>query len=65
MKPMKSGLPSGLRVSDWKIAPPTASAAPKRTAATMRGARHSRTTVRTLLLAPPVRTEVTSPGLRG
>ena len=27
-KPMMSGVPSGLRVSDWKIAPPSASAMP-------------------------------------
>ena len=28
-KPITSGEPSGLRVSDWKIAPETPSAAPK------------------------------------
>jgi hypothetical protein len=28
LKPITSGLPSGLRISDWKIAPLTPSAAP-------------------------------------
>lgn len=63
MKPMTSGLPSGLRVRDWKTAPPIARAAPNSTAATMRGARHSRTTVRTLFPAVPDMTEARSPRL--
>lgn len=54
-----------MRVRDWKIAPPTARAAPNSTAATMRGARHSRTTVRTLFPAVPERTAVRSPRLSG
>ncbi|CAO0826657.1 putative protein OS=Streptomyces microflavus OX=1919 GN=Smic_04540 PE=4 SV=1 [Streptomyces microflavus] len=65
VKPMTSGLPSGLRVRDWKIAPPTARAAPNTTAATMRGARHSRTTVRTPFPAVPDRTPARSPRLSG
>src|SRR5699024_4924847 len=40
---MMSGDPSGLRVSDWKIAPPKPSNAPKTTAAIATGRRHSRT----------------------
>ncbi len=63
MKPMTSGLPSGLRVKDWKTDPPTARAAPNTMAATMRGARHSRTTVRTLSRAVPVMTDIRSPRL--
>lgn len=43
---MMSGEASGLRVNDWKTAPEIPSAAPKITAASARGARHSTTTIR-------------------
>ena len=42
---MTSGLPSGLRVSDWKTAPAIASAMPEIRANSRRGSRHSTTTM--------------------
>ena len=43
VKPSTSGLPSGLRTSDWKTAPASASAAPTSRAVTTRGSRSSLT----------------------
>ncbi|SAD59544.1 Uncharacterised protein [Enterobacter kobei] len=54
-RPITSGLPSGLRISDWKIAPLTPSAAPTRIAIATRGSRHSVTTRVILRGALPVR----------
>ena len=59
---MMSGLPSGLRVSAWKIAPETPSAAPISSAISMRGIRHSRTTTRSKEVLVPVSTPSTSAG---
>lgn len=53
LKPITSGLPSGLRVSDWKMAPLTPSAAPMSSAINTRGSRHSFTTIVTLRGASP------------
>ena len=44
VKPMMSGLPSGLRVSAWKTAPDAPSAAPMVTAHSARASRRSSTT---------------------
>ena len=41
--PMMSGLASGLRASDWKIAPDSPNAAPTSTAVNARGSRSVRT----------------------
>lgn len=64
MKPMTSGEPSGLSVRDWKTAPDSASAAPKQTAATTRGARQLRTTV-PAKPSPVSRARTTRDGLSG
>ena len=45
LKPITSGLPSGLRINDWKMAPLTPSAAPISSAIITRGRRHSVTTM--------------------
>ncbi len=68
LKPITSGLPSGLRVSDWKMAPLTPSAAPMSSAINTRGSRHSFTTIATLRGASPNSAENTgqssgAPGL--
>ena len=55
LRPITSGLPSGLRINDWNIAPLTPSAAPTRIAIATRGSRHSVTTMVMLRGALPVR----------
>ena len=60
--PMMSGEPSGLRVSDWKIAPEIPSAAPTSTAHSARGSRSSRTMNSVPGLPPPNSARVTSAG---
>ena len=54
-RPITSGLPRGLRISDWNIAPLTPSAAPTRIAIATRGNRHSVTTMVMLRGALPLR----------
>ncbi len=65
LKPITSGLPSGLRVSDWKMAPLTPSAAPMSSAINTRGSRHSFTTIATLRGASPNSAENTSVNRQG
>ena len=65
LKPITSGLPSGLRVSDWKMAPLTPSAAPMSSAINTRGSRHSFTTIATLRGASPNSAENTWSIVRG
>ena len=62
---MMPGSASGLRNSDWKIAPLTPSAAPNTSAAATRGSRHSTTMSWTSPVSPPVSAETTCPGLSG
>ena len=57
-----SGEPSGLRVSDWKIAPESPSAAPASTAQSARGSRRSRT-MKDAAGSLPTSPLITSPGL--
>ena len=65
VKPMMSGLPSGLREMLWKIAPAIPKAAPTRTAVSTRGSR-SVSTMNSLAGSPwPASTATTSPAESG
>ncbi|MNE70366.1 hypothetical protein D3C80_1661560 [compost metagenome] len=63
LKPITSGLPSGLRSSDWKIAPLTPSAAPSTIAITTRGRRHWVTIMLRFFGPSPSRAEITCDGV--
>ena len=54
LKPITSGLPSGLRIIDWKMAPLMPSAPPNSSAMAIRGKRHWVTTVTRFFGASPL-----------
>ena len=66
VKPMMSGLPSGLLVRLWNIAPEMPSAMPTRTAQSTRGSRSvSMMNERRPRAPPPSSVSITSPGETG
>ena len=65
VKPTMSGLPSGLFVRLWNIAPEVPSATPTSTAHTTRGSRSVSTMNEVAREPPPSSASITSPGETG